>query len=249
MKKLILAVSILCFAAAVLILILMPKPEKTLPLLPDASFNADVRSVETNKDGLIKLIKFPVISPLPENETDFTAINDYLRSNEESMFENADLPFQEGDTASYILNSCDLTLKAGDFISFKTEGFFSNVTENYHDIIKRSSNVNVVTGEVIGFEDVISDLHRFEKAVSSGRFVLMSSDNSLDNLSSTEVLTNYSPENNIYPDYYIDGEYFVVIFRAPSSMGGLTQYGIPLLEAEKFLNKNNEYISMIYEGK
>lgn len=247
MKKLILAVSFLCFAAAAVILILMPKPEKTLPSLPEADFNTEIRNIETHDGGMIKIIKYPALAP--KSDFDFTGLNTYFRTLEHESFENGDFPFQDGETASYILSKCEAVLEAGDFLSYKTEGFFSNTTENYHSIILKSSNINVKTGEVIGFKEVISNISKFEKSFSSGKFTPMNEDNSIDSESSMELLGNYSPENGIYPDYYIDGEYFVVIAKAPAAMGGLTEYGISLIEAEKFLNKNSDYIKMIFTGK
>jgi hypothetical protein len=78
---------------------------------------------------------------------------------------------------------------------------------------------------------------------------MVRNDNYLDEESSLEMMTNYSPENGIYPDWYVDGESFIIIVRAPSAMGGLTEYKIPLIEAEDFLNKECKLINMIFTGK
>ncbi len=250
MKKIILVLSALCFAGAALILVLMPKPEKKLPTLPEANFVCEISSTEFRSDGVIEIIKYPILSAPSDAETaDFMDFNSKLRTKLKDELYNSDFPLEEGQTASYLIQNGDVTLAAGDFLSFKYEGLFSNVEENYYSTILRSLNMNVKTGEEIAFEDVVSNIHKFEKAFGSGKFTAVKSDEYNSGKSSLEILGNYSPENGIYPEWYVDGVNFVVIARAPSALGGLTEYKIPLIEAEDFLNHDSELIGMIFEGK
>ena len=78
---------------------------------------------------------------------------------------------------------------------------------------------------------------------------MVRNDVSLEEESNLEMMTNFSPENGIYPDWYVDADSFVVIARAPAAMGGLTEYKIPLIEAEVFLNMDCALINMIFTGK
>lgn len=246
-KKAILTFSFLCLAAAVLLIVFMPKPPKELPELPEANFSAEIRNVETNKHGYIKIIKFPVI--LSEDGTDRTEINQILRNNEDEYATGPDFPFQEGQNASYIVNQYKITLKAGDFLSCKAEGTYSNITDSYYSTILKSVNYNVTTGEEIGFDKVVSNQQKFYKAFCNGKFTMVKNDPQFNSKSSKELLGNFEPEYSIYPDYYIDGESFVVIANVPAVFGGNMEFAIPLTEAEAFLNKNCDYIKMIYNGK
>ncbi len=247
-KKLLLTIAFLCLAAAVLIIILMPKPEKVLPELPEAIFNTEIRNIETNKNGYIKIIKFPVVSS--SDGRDLNEFNSILRQNEEEYCNGSNFPYQENQSASYIIHQYNIMLQAGDFLSCKAEGTYSNSSEDYYFKILKSVNYNVATGETIGFDEVVSDLKKFYKAFSNGKFTMtQSNDTQLDSKSSEELLGNFQPAYSIYPDYYIDGEYFVIIADVPEVFGGYTEYRISLIEAEAFLNKNCDYIKMIYNGK
>lgn len=246
-KKVILAFSFLCLAAAIILIIMMPKPQKELPQLPEAVFNTEIRNIETNTKGYIKIIKFPVISS--EDGKDFTEFNKKLRNTEYEYSEGLDFPYQEEQNASYIINKYDIMLEAGDFLSCKAEGTFSNTTENYFSPILKSSNYNISTGEEIQFNEVVSNQQKFYKAFCGGKFTMIKNDPQYDGKSSEELLGNYAPEYDVYPDYYIDGESFVVIADIPTVMGGYTEFRISLFDAESFLNMDCDYIKMIYKGK
>ncbi len=245
MKKLIAVLSVLCFAAAALILVFMPKPEKTLPTLPKASYVFNVSGSETFSDGVRKITKRPAVQPGYIYFDNSLCISE----GEKADFEEVFVGVGDDDSVTYIITNCDVTLAAKDFISYKCEGMFTNASTNESTVVLYSHNYDFKTGEEISFDKVVSSFPKFQKAFARGKFEMVKNDGYLDETSNSEMLGNYSPFDSIYPDWYIDGEYFYVIADVPSAYGGLTEYRIPILEAEEFLNNDCELIKMIFTGE
>jgi len=245
-KKIILFISFLCLIGAVAILIIMPKPERKLPPLPEANYTYEILGGELQKDGLREISKAPVISGTEYAYYEEAGVTLQLKmSDKEELCPS----YEEGDAVTFMLNICNVTLSAKDFISYRLEGSFINATTGYNEFLLTSHNIDFTKGEEISFEEVVSDMNMFIKAFAKGKFTMVRNDKDLEEESNLEMLTNFSPENGIYPDWYIDSENFVVIARAPSAMGGLTEYKIPLIEAEEFLNTDCALINMIFTGK
>lgn len=239
----VLALSVLCFAAAILILIFMPRADDKAIELPPANFTVEKGGAEIN-DPFKMIIRFPRLSP-KDGEGDFDDVNLLMRNFEKDYFYQTDLPYQEGDVASYTIIDLDIDLAAGDFLSYTVEGLYMN--GSYADRILHSVNINAATGEMYTFSDVVIDNEKFQKAFANGKFTPVDPPSDEVTKSSVEILRNFSPAYSIYPDVYFENGNFGVIAKAPN-VYGYVKFTIPMKDAIKFLNTDNPLVKFLTEG-
>ena len=243
-RVLAIALSVLCFTAAVLIIVFMPKPEDTLPELPPANFTVAKQSTETNTP-FIMIIKYPMLSSDGDGR-DFSEINQSLKNYEKDYFYSSDLPHQDGDVSSYMITTLDINLAAGDYLSYTADGMYTN--NSYAEKLLHSVNVNAATGEIYTFSDVVKDNAKFEKAFANGKFTSQAPPSDDITKSSPEILLNFSPAYSIYPDIYFENGYFGIIAKAPN-VYGYVKFTIPLKDAKKFLNEECPLVKFMTEGQ
>ncbi len=175
------------------------------------------------------VIRYPVLMGEGLHES----VNRQLFDKSLSFMELFRLYAGSGDNSySYRIDSVIASCVRGDLISFLCSGFYTEEGASHPTPIVYALNIRPDSGELLGFEQIVTDFPALSEAFLAGRFVQESGASDL--LSQTdyeEMLRSYSDLYGIYPPVYFLGDEkqlrLGIITELPYALGGWAAFSIP----------------------
>ena len=203
---------------------------------------------EKSAHGEIEIIS-PVFSGCESADELTAAVREYS-----SAYIDTLLVYQYQGEGYCSLDRVELTCQSDRFASFVCIGSCYTDGMAHPHVFTYTVNLDISSGEILEFEDIISDFDALAEVFKDGRFSLIETDNpalnaELDDISMDDRLIGYSSLYEIYPPVYFmkDGDdiFLVLSLEEVYALGSFADYRINAEDIRELLTERA--ISLLFD--